>query len=690
MTGAAAIVVGAGTDIAPVLVRRTATGRKPYAEFMRWAWVLGVAAGALAAVAFGIGVSALLVSPHPGDALWLGVAAATSAAPVALGLVIARRQPRNAVGPLLTLVGLVSCTVAATDVYGAAVQRQPGGLPVADVVVSVLQGAWVWLYVPAALLVLVFPDGRLPSRRWRLVALAIPVVAAVFTVLAAMSPTPYPPPYGQAPHALGSVGSWAIPVSVALLPVVFGLLVASLVSMVVRFRRADERTRAQLKWFVLAGASVPLTLLICWASYLLLRGPDLVVVGLVGMYLAIPAATGVAMLRHDLYDVDRALSAAVTYGVLSALLLGVFTGVSLLAGIAFGGGSTVTVAAATAVSAFALIPLRDRLRRRVDRRLHPQRRSALEAIDDLRRRAHLGQARPETLAEVLRNALHDPELRVSYRATSSERFTDEAGAPLNPGEGPSTPVYLGDEKIAVIRHSRPCSRLLAGEVAAASALLAQDVRLRLELSAALTEAESSRARLLRVGYEERRRLEQDLHDGAQQRLVSLGMSLRLAQRHLHEDAFDVDGLLDQSVAELATAIAELRQLAHGLRPSSLDDGLGAALTNLTRTLPIDVDLDLGAAMVADDVSTTAYYVASEAVANAVKHAAAVRIGVAVTHHGGQMIIRISDDGKGGAAPRPGSGLAGLGDRVAAAGGSLTVSSPPGGGTVVEAELPCAS
>lgn len=137
-------------------------------------------------------------------------------------------------------------------------------------------------------------------------------------------------------------------------------------------------------------------------------------------------------------------------------------------------------------------------------------------------------------------------------------------------------------------------------------------------------------------------------------------------------------------------MAELRQLAHGLRPSSLDDGLGPALANLTRTVPITVDLDVRAGTLPDDVSTTAYYVASEAVANAVKHAEADRIGLQVAHDDGHLQVRVTDNGRGSAAVRPGSGLAGLCDRVAALGGSLAVHSPPGGGTRIEAVLPCAS
>jgi signal transduction histidine kinase len=228
------------------------------------------------------------------------------------------------------------------------------------------------------------------------------------------------------------------------------------------------------------------------------------------------------------------------------------------------------------------------------------------------------------------------------------------------------------------------------DVAEAAALLVEMGRLRLEVSQALLEVEASRARLLRAGYEERRRLELDLHDGAQQRLVSLGMALRLAQRHLGEESVDLDEVLDGAVAEIGTAVSELRQIAHGLRPSSLDDGLTAALENLTRNTPLPVVLDLHAEDLPDHVSTTAYYVASEAVANTVKHARAGAIAMSVHRGDGTVRIKVSDDGRGGATIRPGSGLAGLRDRVGALGGTLGIRSPAGAGTIVEAVIPCES
>ena len=228
------------------------------------------------------------------------------------------------------------------------------------------------------------------------------------------------------------------------------------------------------------------------------------------------------------------------------------------------------------------------------------------------------------------------------------------------------------------------------ELARVVGLLAEIVRLRLETAQALTQVEASRRRLVRAQDEERLRLERDLHDGAQQRLVTLGMELRFAQRHLGPEEAEVARLLDTSVVELQSAVAELRQIAHGLRPSSLDDGLPAALATLRARAGVPIDLQVEVGEVPDEVSVTAYFVANEAVTNAVKYAAGQRIALSVAQSPKAVTVRVQDDGRGGAVLRHGSGLAGLRDRVRALGGDLTVVSPADRGTLVEAVLPCAS
>jgi signal transduction histidine kinase len=468
------------------------------------------------------------------------------------------------------------------------------------------------------------------------------------------------------------------------------LLIVCAASLVIRFRRADERQRRQLKWLALAGVGVPGFIVVCLGEVVVFGRAEwgsLAIAMAIG--LGVPLVAAIAILRHDLYDVDKALAITVGYGLASAVLLGIFACASFAGGVLLGRDSTVAAAAATAISAVALSPLRRGLQRRVDRRLYPLRAAALSAIDDLQRAIHAGEARPEQLAERLRQALRDPGLRVGYRIPGGAGLVDEAAAPVDPTG--SAAVVIGGQAIgALLPGSRSLSADLLREVAAASATLVEVVRLRLEVTEALRAVEASRARLVHAGNEERRRLERDLHDGAQQRLVSLGMALRVAQRHLDDGTTDVHGLIDQAVAELGTAVVELRQIAHGLRPSSLDDGLHAALAALTQHLPIPVVLEVQPEPLPDDVATTVYYVTSEAIANAVKHADATRIDVRIARCNGHLEVRITDDGRGGASLAAGTGLAGLNDRVHAIGGALALHSDDGRGTTIEALVPCAS
>ena len=205
-------------------------------------------------------------------------------------------------------------------------------------------------------------------------------------------PDGFDAPYQDVPPPFGPAPDWLVPVAFALLPVFLALLVAAAAAMIVRYRRAaDPVLRAQLRWFALAAAFLPLTLLLCWTSYLLLGDADLVVFGLALTLLALPTATAIALLRHDLYDVDRAVSAAATYGLVSTALLAVFTTVTVVAGALLGRDSAIVAAIATGVSAVALAPLRTRLQRRVDARLYPLR-QAVRA--ELAAPAHPHRRRP--------------------------------------------------------------------------------------------------------------------------------------------------------------------------------------------------------------------------------------------------------------------------------------------------------
>jgi signal transduction histidine kinase len=231
---------------------------------------------------------------------------------------------------------------------------------------------------------------------------------------------------------------------------------------------------------------------------------------------------------------------------------------------------------------------------------------------------------------------------------------------------------------------------LVRATAAAAGMALDNERLHAELRAQLEEVRASRERIVLAGDAERRRVERDLHDGAQQRLLALSLALRTARRQLGSGEHSlVADTLDRTGQELASAIDELRELARGIHPTVLTDaGLGPAVAMLAGRVPVPVEVAVGDERYPPAVEATAYFVVSEALANVTKHAHATHAGVTVAHVDGHLRVEVCDDGRGCADPGRGSGLAGLQDRVVAVGGTLGVESGPGTGTVVRADLPC--
>jgi signal transduction histidine kinase len=202
----------------------------------------------------------------------------------------------------------------------------------------------------------------------------------------------------------------------------------------------------------------------------------------------------------------------------------------------------------------------------------------------------------------------------------------------------------------------------------------------------------SRERFVTAADDERRRLERDLHDGAQQRLLALAIQLRTAQRQLGASAEpELDRVLAPSVDELQAAVVELRELAHGVHPAVLtDEGLAAALEALASRSSLPVSVDVVDGRLPPPVEAAAYFVVCEALANTVKHAGATSATVSARPRNGVLVVEVGDDGVGGARSEDGTGLGGLADRVEALGGRLRVESPAGGGTRVIGEIPCES
>jgi len=230
---------------------------------------------------------------------------------------------------------------------------------------------------------------------------------------------------------------------------------------------------------------------------------------------------------------------------------------------------------------------------------------------------------------------------------------------------------------------------LVASVASAMRLAVENDRLAAEVQAQLEEVRASRARIVEAGDVERRRVERDLHDGAQQRLVSLSLELQVARRALGDDGDPiVRRSLDRAAEEASAALAELRDLALGIHPLILtESGLGEAVESLADRTSVDVSVDVGSERYSAAVEGAAYFVVSEALANVTKYAKATKATVRIQGLDDHLSIEIDDDGIGGANPRAGSGLRGLADRLAALDGTMTIVSPVGGGTSISAQIP---
>jgi signal transduction histidine kinase len=293
------------------------------------------------------------------------------------------------------------------------------------------------------------------------------------------------------------------------------------------------------------------------------------------------------------------------------------------------------------------------------------------------------------LRAALADALGDPSLALAYWLPESSRFVDALGRPVTVSGPGWTEVELHGRRIAAIAHDPALSEEpeLVRTAGAAAALALENQRLSAELRARIEELRASRTRLVEAGDAERRRLERDLHDGAQSRLVALALKLRLARMKV-EPGSEAATLLDESSAELQASLNELRELARGIHPAVLvDRGLAAALRALADRAPVPVSLSVAADELPPTVTTAIYFVVSEALTNVAKYASASSATVTVDRSPQGVTVEIADDGVGGADVTSGSGLRGLEDRVAALDGRLELDSPAGAGTRLRAEFP---
>lgn len=619
----------------------------------------------------------------------IGLAAVMAMSYPVVGAALHARSPGNRLALVLLLTG-GSRAVAVSGVAwagGAHPSRFGAGL-----------ASWLALgfqfvaLVLAPLTLLWFPDGELPDprRRWRLAQRA-PVLAgcslAVLMVLSWRYRGPAllddsAPPGGVQGHLVVAALITCVVVSVC-------GIAAGVVSLLARWRSQQGVIRQQLKWY-LAGAVAAVLLnvagdLLPGARYLNLLGT-----------VVLMAAILIAVVRHNLWDIDRILNRTVVYGALSTILAALYIGSVLALGLLLNdlsNGQGLAIAAATLSVATVAGPLRRRLQQQVDRRFD---RRTFDAVSLVARHVAEAAVRPPVPGEteaLLSLVLRDPSLEVFYRCQDGQHV-DGWGRPRDEAaRDGSEHSELGalPYDVGVLVHapiSPPDLPVWEAALRAAQPLLRQ-CRLQAEVLVQVAALERSRTRIVEAADGERRRIERNLHDGAQQRLVSLALRLRSEQRR-HGEQLGPQGLrmIDESVEELRGAVEDLRTLAAGLLPGSLvSEGLSPALMEIAARHPHGVRvLNLLDHRHAQSVEEVAWFVAAEGVANAVKYAPDAVVSIEVRCAQGCLTLVVRDDGGGGAVV--GSGLTGLQDRVRASSGTLVLDSPAGLGTALSLVLPC--
>ena len=566
-----------------------------------------------------------------------------------VGSFLALRRPANAVGWLLIALGLVWALSGLADLYGSyGLLVRDGALPGALEIASLSAYTWPWIFTVLVLIVVCFPEGRPVSRARRRIAAASIVAALVTTAFGLTANQRLEAPLEDYEPAFALLGSGWQAVTLAGIFGLFAAVVGASVDVVRRLRRARGVERRQLTYFAYGALLVPTSIGVCLAFDAWLGLGMLVVdFALAGAIVVLPAATAVAILRYRLYAIDRIVNRTVVYGVLTALLGAVFlvlvVSLTRLFATFQDDASPVATALATVVVTAAFLPVRARVQRAVDRRFARRRYAAVSMVEQFATRLRNDHEPPERIGAVLAEALRDPGLVVAFPRLRGEEWLDPYGAPAK-GLPACTTTIVGpaEEPTALLLHDAVLDEDpdVLGAVTAAARLPLEIARLRVEVRGQLEDVRASRARIVAAQDAERRRVERDIHDGAQQRLVALALSLQVARRrHESGEGVDVAVLLEQTSAELGAAVEDLRELARGVYPAVLrEDGLAEALRALARRTPVPVTVVAELPRLDGGIEAAAYFLASEAVTNVVRHASASALTITAEHDAGRLRV----------------------------------------------------
>jgi signal transduction histidine kinase len=650
-----------------------------------------------------------------------------------VGAVIAMRRPANPVGWLcmggaaVLTVGSLSALVGSVlfDAHNAlggyilllsAFWNAPGG----NVAV---------LFI---IMLLLFPNGNLPSPRWRWVIWAVLGLGLSGLVLCVVNPTPggigivsTPQPGIRQPVSILAI-TGAAPL-VNTLSNLWNLLsnvleAVVIVSIFVRLRGADSDTRHQIKW--VAASALLLTVVILLVSFLPnsvfgdpgpLVGTSVALVVSLAV-LGVPFAICVAVLKYRLYDIDILIGRTLVYGALAIFIGAVYVGIAVGVGLAIGGGGKPNLALsilATAIVALGFQPVRERVQRVANRLVYGQRATPYEVLSQFSEQVAESYDSNEVLPRMARVLAEGTDAaHAEVWLGSGEGMRRAASFPLDTAGVDAVGVadvsrHDADRSVPVGHHGEVLGALsvtkrrgeslspneikLMDDLAQQAGLVLKNVGLTADLQARLLELRASRQRLVAAQDDERRRLERNLHDGAQQYLVAIKVKVGVAEMLVARDPQKAATTIGQLKDEADEALETLRDLARGIYPPLLaDKGLVVALESQARkaTLPVSVEAE-GVERYAQDVEATVYFCVLEALQNVQKYANATRVVIRIDGSAGRLRFEVIDDGVGfdTVSVKRGAGLTNMVDRVEALDGSVDVTSVPGAGTRVHGGLP---
>jgi signal transduction histidine kinase len=651
--------------------------------------------------------------------LWLGV-----------GLLIVWRQPRNWAGWLLLITGAplpLLTLVQGLTIYGA--KADPGSVP--------LLGLWAtvgeYLIYPIALLpllFLLFPDGHPPSRRWRWAVRGLVGGTALAVVGFLVAPGPFNAYLTDGilyenPIGIDALGGVAPPMILVGALVALASAFSTVVAVRQRFKAAVGEERQQMRWLAFvasfAGACFALQWVVGGIAEFFFHDEDAPIFGLFfaltafSLVIGLPAAYLIAIFRHGLWDLDVVVKKTVQYGVLVAGFIAIVGLVVVIVPVLFVGVGAdvgfVPVLVGGVVVAVGFNLIRSRARRWANRIVYGKRSTPYEVLSAFAERVggtySLDDVLPR-MAQLLGEATGARTARVWLRIGNEMRA--EASWPLDAPEATSVPVRgdelppFGDEEAFEVRHQgdllgaltvspsaadpmNPTKAKLARDIASQAGLVLRNVRL-------IEDLRESRRRIVSAQDERARRLERNIHDGAQQQLVALSVQMRLAEGLVDRDPAKARGLLADLQARTVETLEDLRDLARGIYPPLLaDKGLPAALEAQARKspLPVTVQPD-GIGRYGPDVESAVYFCCLEALNNVAKYADASTVEIRLAQANGELRFEVTDDGRGfeTSGSGHGTGLQGMADRLDAIGGMLEVRSALQRGTTISGRIPASS